>query len=72
MQTSLKLLDVMANNSEAIARNWAKDVSTNAKTPSYHDLHENHLIPQAADFYRKLSGVYTLKDRVSGHFCYHY
>lgn len=62
MQTSLKLLDVMANNSEAIARNWAKDVSTNAKTPSYHDLHENHLIPQAEDFYRKLSGVYTLKD----------
>jgi len=39
MQTSLKLLDVMANNSEAIARNWAKDVSTNDKTPSYHDLH---------------------------------
>ena len=62
MLASLKLLDVMANNSEAIARNWAKDVAQNAKTPSYHDLHENHLIPQAADFYRKLSSVFTLKD----------
>jgi len=62
MLTSLKLLDVMANNSEAIARNWAKDVVQNARTPFYHDLHENHLIPQAADFYRKLSSVYPLKD----------
>lgn len=62
MLASLKLLDVMANNSEAIARNWAKDVTRNARTPFCHDLHENHLIPQAADFYRKLSGVYPLKD----------
>jgi hypothetical protein len=65
MLASLKLLDVMANNSEAIARSWAKDVTRNARTPFYHDLHENHLIPQATDFYRKLSSVYTLKDPYS-------
>ena len=62
MQTSLKLLDLMANNSEAIAKNWARDVVKNAKTPFYHYINEDYLIPQAADFYRKLSAVYKLKD----------
>jgi len=62
MLASLKLLDLMANNSEAIAKNWAKDVINNAKTPFYHYLSADYLIPQATDFYRKLSGVYPLKD----------
>ena len=62
MLASLKLLDLMANNSEAIAALWAKDVTRNEKTPFYHYLKEDYLIPQAADFYRKLSSIYTLKD----------
>jgi len=62
MLASLKLLDLMANNSESIAKNWAKDVIKNAKTPFYHYLNEDYPIPLAADFYRMLSGVYTLKD----------
>jgi len=62
MLASLKLLDLMANNSEAMARLWAKDVIKNARTPYYHRFSEDRLIPQAADFYRKLSSVYTLKD----------
>ncbi|PKN10201.1 MAG: hypothetical protein CVU72_01970 [Deltaproteobacteria bacterium HGW-Deltaproteobacteria-7] len=62
MLASLKLLDLMANNSEAIAGNWAKDVIKNPKTPFYHYLNADYLVPQAADFYRKLSAVYTLKD----------
>lgn len=62
MLASLKLLDLMANNSEVMARLWARDVIKNAKTPFYHRYSEDRLIPQAADFYRKLSGVYTLKD----------
>ncbi len=62
MLASLKLLDLMANNSEAIARNWANDVIKNAKTPFYHYLNTDYLIPQAADFYRRLSGVYALKN----------
>lgn len=52
----------MASNSEAIAANWAKDVTRNARTPFYHDIKESYLIPQAADFYRRLSAVYTMKD----------
>lgn len=62
MLASLKLLDLMANNSEAMARLWARDVIKNAKTPFYHRYSEDRIIPQAADFYRKLSGVYTLKN----------
>lgn len=62
MLASLKLLDLMANNSDAIARFWAKDVINNAKTPYYHYLNEDYLVPQAADFYRQLSGIYPLKD----------
>ena len=62
MLASLKLLDLMASNSEAIARNWAKDVTRNTRTPFYHDINEGYLIPQAVDFYRRLSAVYTMKD----------
>jgi hypothetical protein len=62
MLASFKLLDLMASNSEAIAANWAKDVTRNARTPFYHDIKESYLIPQAADFYRRLSAVYTMKD----------
>jgi hypothetical protein len=62
MLASLKLLDLMANNSEAMARLWAKDVIKNARTPYYHRFSEDRIVPQAADFYRKLSTVYTLKD----------
>lgn len=62
MLSSLKLLDLMANKSEAIARNWARAVIQNTKTPFYRYFNEDYLIPQAAEFYRKLSGVYTLRD----------
>lgn len=60
MLASLKLLDLMANNSEAMARLWAKDVIKNSKTAFYHRYSEDRILPQAADFYRRLSGVYTL------------
>lgn len=62
MLASLKLLDLMADNSEVMARLWAKDVIHNAKTPFYQRYSEDRLIPHAAEFYRKLSGIYTLKD----------
>lgn len=62
MLASLKLLDLMANNSDAIARLWAKDVVKNPKTSSYHYMPPEKMVPQAAEFYRKLSAIYTLKD----------
>lgn len=62
MLASLKLLDLMANNAESIARQWVKDVVQNPKTPYYHDLDEDKIIPQAVEFYQQLSRVYTVKD----------
>ena len=62
MLASLKLLDLMANSSESIAKQWVKEVVKNPKTPYYHSLDQENLIPQAAEFYQKLSRVYTDKD----------
>jgi hypothetical protein len=46
-----KLVDLTQKNTEAIARQWAKDVKTNAKTYSYHEAPEEKIIRQAKDFY---------------------
>jgi hypothetical protein len=46
-----KLVDLTQKNAEAIARQWAKDVKTNAKTYSYHEASEERIIRQAKDFY---------------------
>jgi len=62
MLASLKLLDLMANSSESIAKQWVKEVVKNPKTPYYHSLDQENLIPQAVQFYQKLSRVYTDKD----------
>jgi hypothetical protein len=62
MLPSLKLLDLMANNADSIARQWVKDVAKNPKTPYYHNLDEDKIIPQAVEFYKQLSRVYTDKD----------
>ena len=62
MLPSLKLLDLMANKSEAMAALWAKDVVKNPKTAFYHRYTQDQIIEQAAGFYQKLSGVYTLRD----------
>jgi hypothetical protein len=62
MLASLKLLDLMANSSASMAKQWAKDVVKNPKTPYYHNSDQDKIIPQAADFYQKLSRVYTDKD----------
>ena len=62
MLSSLKLLDLMANSAESIARQWAKDVGRNPKTPYYHTIDQDEIIPQAVEFYQKLSRVYTDKD----------
>ena len=62
MLASLKLLDLMANSSESIAKQWVKEVVKNSKTPFYHSLDQENLIPQAVQFYQKLSRVYTDKD----------
>lgn len=62
MLASLKLLDLMADKAEAMASQWAKDVVKNPKTPYYHGSDQDQIIPQAIEFYQKLSRVYTDKD----------
>ena len=62
MLASLKLLDLMANSSASMAKQWAKDVVKNPKTPYYHNSDQDKIIPQAAEFYQKLSRVYTDND----------
>jgi len=62
MLASLKLLDLMTDKSEPMAKQWAKEVTKNPKTPYYHGVDKDIIIPQAADFYQKLSRVYTDKD----------
>jgi hypothetical protein len=46
-----KLVDLTQKNAETIARQWAKDVKTNAKTCSYHEAPEEKIIRQAKEFY---------------------
>lgn len=46
-----KLVDLTQRNAEEIARQWAKDVKTNAKTSSYHKASEEKIIRQAKEFY---------------------
>jgi hypothetical protein len=62
MLASLKLLDLMADKADSIARQWAKDVIQNPKTPYYHKMDRDKILPQAIEFYQKLSRVYTAKD----------
>ena len=61
MLASLKLLDLMTDKSEAMAKQWAKEVVKNPKTPYYHNIDQDEIIPQAAEFYKKLSRAYTDK-----------
>ncbi len=46
-----KLVDLTQKNAEEIARQWAKDVKTNAKTGNYHHESEEKMIRQAREFY---------------------
>lgn len=66
MKTSLKLIELVREKGEAIARNWAKDVRRNAKTPYYHDLPEDRILPQAIQFYEHLLEIVNLDDPFAG------
>ena len=53
-----KLVDLTQKNAEAIARQWAKDVKTNAKTYNYHEEPEEKIIRQAKDFYKNFQMMF--------------
>jgi len=55
---SAKLVDLTQKNAEEIARQWAKDVKTNAKTYSYHEEPEEKIIRQAKEFYNNFQMMF--------------
>jgi hypothetical protein len=66
MQTSLKLINLVRDKGEEIAKSWAKDVRKNAKTPFYHNLSEEKILPQAIHFYEHMLEIINLPDPFSG------
>jgi hypothetical protein len=48
---SLKLVNLIETHAEPIARQWARDVIKNPRTPSYHSIPEDKLVPVAVKFY---------------------
>jgi len=56
-----KLVDLTQKNAETIAKQWAKDVKTNARTYTYHDSSEDKIILQAKDFYRNFQMMFFTK-----------
>jgi hypothetical protein len=51
MSGSLKLVNLIETHAEPIARQWARDVRKNPRTPSYHDIPEDKLVPVGMKFY---------------------
>jgi hypothetical protein len=61
MLASLKLIDLVEENSERIARQWAKDVVKNEKTPFYRNLPEEKIVIQALKFYDHFRRLFSSK-----------
>jgi hypothetical protein len=57
MLASLKLIDLVEKNAEEIAKQWVVAVRKNKRTPHYHNLPPEKLMPQAAEFYRQLRNL---------------
>jgi hypothetical protein len=57
-----KLIDFIETKSEEMARQWAADVRKNSRTPSYHSLPEEKVIPQAIFFYTHFRQMFFTKD----------
>jgi len=51
MSGSLKLVNLIETHAEPIARQWARDVCRNPRTPSYHNIPEYKLVPAGMKFY---------------------
>lgn len=57
-----KLIDFIETKSEEMARQWADDVRKNHRTPSYHSLPEEKVIPQAVFFYTHFRQMFFTKN----------
>jgi hypothetical protein len=54
MLSSLKLIDLVERNAEAIARKWVKDVKKNPRTTHYRKLSDEEIIGYAIKYYHHL------------------
>jgi hypothetical protein len=57
-----KLIDFIETKSEEMARQWAADVRKNPRTPSYHVIPEEKVIPQAIFFYTHFRQMFFTKN----------
>jgi hypothetical protein len=55
---AIKYLELAEKHAEKIAARWAKDVKSNAKTPTYKSLDEAAIIYQCVRFYRNFSKMF--------------
>ncbi|MBN1473308.1 MAG: RsbRD N-terminal domain-containing protein, partial [Syntrophaceae bacterium] len=60
---SIKLLDVLEENIEAISKNWIAEVKKNKRTLSYHDIPDDKLILQVVKFYSQLRNMLVSPNR---------
>ncbi|MBN1614660.1 MAG: hypothetical protein JW950_09370 [Deltaproteobacteria bacterium] len=62
MLASMKLIDLVESHAEQIARQWSGDVVKHQRTPFYHDLPRERIIPQAIQFYDNFRRIFTAKN----------
>lgn len=60
-----KLIELIEQSPKEIARQWCRDVKKNARTPSFHSIPEEELIPIAIEFYSRFRDLFTSDDPFS-------
>jgi len=55
---AVKYLELAEKHAEQIAARWAKDVKSNAKTPTYKSLDEGAIVRQCVRFYQNFSKMF--------------
>ena len=53
-----KLIDLTERHAEKIARQWARDVKTNVRTPSYRNIADEKIVHQATEFYHQFREMF--------------
>lgn len=53
-----KLIDLIERSPNEIAKQWCRDVKKNVRTPSFHALSDDDLMPMATEFYSKFREMF--------------
>ncbi len=65
---AFKYLELAEKHAEKIAARWAKDVRSNAKTPTYKNMDEQKIIFQCVRFYQNFSKMF-LDEKITDDVC---